>query len=951
MASAMPARQMSNATASVGSHGRNVRSALQSIQTRLAAQIDRGFDINLLAMLARDVRQLRAYAAAHDASVDDESLASLADQLDALVWAQRLPDAAMAAMLADRAQSAGSDPGPPPGDDGLPSLLDLGHSDPRQVAPAGWSTRCEIEPSDLKLPAELAEVDNIVPTLLDDQGETISPAGTGAVKAMPSLPMRSGQTASSFEAESQREGLPEQAQAPAPAARSNALPVRSAASFLGSKAEPGAEGPSHRGARVAPITRIAAVAKPAATRHRVYHLTAANELAIALDQRMEANGFELELLDDAEELIEIIGALAPDAILVDPEFLGDLEAIGEAVAKTRRSTGTKLPLVAVAAEDSLRTRLIGRRAGVSVLVTAPHDDLEVLQALQQTLAASEERKFRILIVEDDRTQAMFAESILRNAGMEARSVDDAFAVIDTMTDFDPDLVLMDLYMPECDGAELTGLIRERDEFLDIPIVFLSGESDEDRHFEAISAGGDDFLAKPIRPKHLIAAVSNRVRRARQLRARNLPDTTVGADASGLYPRAHVWTQIAAQLDLARDSTDPDVVEGGVLLLEIDSVGALRERLGLSPSAELLASFGQALVSHLREDSLACREGDGLFAVSMPIGREAELDEIAALLRSRLTAKTFEAGGQALNLRFSIGVAPYSCQFVDASTLLDAAERVAREARARPDGVKTYRSRRSVDAAEDRRVLELLDDALAAEQLPLEYQPIVAVQGGDQAQYQVLMRLREADGGFLTAGSIIPAAERAGRVGELDRHVVHQSLADLARHSAQGQNLRLFVTQSPQTLMEAGYTEWLAQELGGIGLDPDWLVIDVVMGDFDADRDAVVRVSSKISALGVRLCLSRVHGSPAARDVMEAMELSFIRLAPKFLAASEKPQLRDELKGVVEAAHLRSIEVIAPRVEDAQSAATLWISGIDYLQGNLVQRAGSSLNFDFQNAVL
>jgi EAL domain-containing protein (putative c-di-GMP-specific phosphodiesterase class I) len=54
---------------------------------------------------------------------------------------------------------------------------------------------------------------------------------------------------------------------------------------------------------------------------------------------------------------------------------------------------------------------------------------------------------------------------------------------------------------------------------------------------------------------------------------------------------------------------------------------------------------------------------------------------------------------------------------------------------------------------------------------------------------------------------------------------------------------------------------------------------------------------------------------------------------------------------VERLHERGIEVIAPRVEDTRTAALLWMSRIDYIQGNLVQLAGRSLDFDFNAAVL
>ena len=62
-------------------------------------------------------------------------------------------------------------------------------------------------------------------------------------------------------------------------------------------------------------------------------------------------------------------------------------------------------------------------------------------------------------------------------------------------------------------------------------------------------------------------------------------------------------------------------------------------------------------------------------------------------------------------------------------------------------------------------------------------------------------------------------------------------------------------------------------------------------------------------------------------------------------------MRDDLRVIVERAHRRGLSVIAQRVEDAQSAATLWMSGIDYIQGNLVQLAERELEFDFQTAVL
>ena len=86
-------------------------------------------------------------------------------------------------------------------------------------------------------------------------------------------------------------------------------------------------------------------------------------------------------------------------------------------------------------------------------------------------------------------------------------------------------------------------------------------------------------------------------------------------------------------------------------------------------------------------------------------------------------------------------------------------------------------------------------------------------------------------------------------------------------------------------------------------------------------------------------------------MLARLPVDYLKLSTAYLEASHQPALRDQLREIIDAAHSRAINVIAPRVEDAQSAATLWMSGIDYIQGNLVQQAARRLDFDFQTAVL
>jgi EAL domain-containing protein (putative c-di-GMP-specific phosphodiesterase class I) len=103
--------------------------------------------------------------------------------------------------------------------------------------------------------------------------------------------------------------------------------------------------------------------------------------------------------------------------------------------------------------------------------------------------------------------------------------------------------------------------------------------------------------------------------------------------------------------------------------------------------------------------------------------------------------------------------------------------------------------------------------------------------------------------------------------------------------------------------------------------------------------------------GVQFCLSQYAHGPEADALLERLPLGYVRLSPRYSDAHADPVLRDELRCVIDRAHRLGLQVIGPQVENAQSAAMLWMSGIDLIQGNLVQQADEELDFDFRHAVL
>lgn len=117
---------------------------------------------------------------------------------------------------------------------------------------------------------------------------------------------------------------------------------------------------------------------------------------------------------------------------------------------------------------------------------------------------------RILIVDDNASNIRLIERILQTGGLNnLRSVDDGRAALETVKEFHPDLVMLDLHMPEVDGFEVIRQMRElRDTENYLPILVLTADITPGAKNKALAMGAKDFLAKPLDPIEVLLRVRN-----------------------------------------------------------------------------------------------------------------------------------------------------------------------------------------------------------------------------------------------------------------------------------------------------------------------------------------------------------------------------------------------------------------------------------------------------------
>lgn len=204
----------------------------------------------------------------------------------------------------------------------------------------------------------------------------------------------------------------------------------------------------------------------------------------------------------------------PVAIIMDMIFSHSDVAGADVIQKLKSEVDSCPPVIFISVRKDVDARLAAARAGASRYFCKPLDVKKLCLTLEGLTSRTTMKPYRVLIVDDDETLLQYHATVLQDAHMEVKSLSEPLQVLETMVEFDPDIIISDVYMPNCSGPELAQVIRQDDAWALTPIMFLSTESNLDRQLSAMNLGGDDFLVKPVEAGHLVSAVIARAKRAR-----------------------------------------------------------------------------------------------------------------------------------------------------------------------------------------------------------------------------------------------------------------------------------------------------------------------------------------------------------------------------------------------------------------------------------------------------
>ncbi|MCQ3030138.1 PleD family two-component system response regulator [Pseudomonas syringae] len=370
------------------------------------------------------------------------------------------------------------------------------------------------------------------------------------------------------------------------------------------------------------------------------------ERAERLSKQLDFFGLYAQALDGLSDFQTAMANRHPSAIVIDVDFCGQGEGL-KLAAGVQQGLEQKLPLIFFSHhETDTPTRLAAVRAGGEEFLTGTLEASSLLEKIEILTCVAQYEPYKVLIIDDSRAQALHTERLLNSAGIVTRTLLEPIQAMAELADFQPDLIILDMYMPGCTGTELAKVIRHNDRYVSVPIIYLSAEDDLDKQLDAMSEGGDDFLTKPIKPRHLITTVRNRAARARNLKARMVRDSL-----TGLYNHTHI-------LQLLEDCCFRARRENQRLcfaMLDIDHFKKVNDSHGHPMGDRVIKSLALFLKQRLRKTDYIGRYGGEEFAIVMPDtdiqSAHFTLDEI----RRRFAEIHYPAQPADLFCTFSAGV--------------------------------------------------------------------------------------------------------------------------------------------------------------------------------------------------------------------------------------------------------------------------------------------------------
>jgi len=257
-------------------------------------------------------------------------------------------------------------------------------------------------------------------------------------------------------------------------------------------------------------------------------------------------------IDQDAEIFSLLEQETPDAVVLIPTE-NVLHPDFEEQVQSLKAQYPELPTVLLFEQDNLENRLLAARLGSTCYLSQSTPVDRVCEAIAQRLQRGSFTEARVMAVDDDPVILEFLSKLLGDWGFHTTGLSDPTQFWNILTQTQPDVLLLDLEMPDINGLVLCQMVRQDPLYGDLPILFVTAQDGSDTVQQVFAAGADDFVRKPILAPELVTRIMSRLERSRVRQQRQIltpPSTNLVNEVSN---RSHFETLLATEWQRARDS--------------------------------------------------------------------------------------------------------------------------------------------------------------------------------------------------------------------------------------------------------------------------------------------------------------------------------------------------------------------------------------------------------------
>jgi len=556
-------------------------------------------------------------------------------------------------------------------------------------------------------------------------------------------------------------------------------------------------------------------------------------------------------------------------------------------------------------------------------------------------------KKHILIIDDDLTARTALQMLLEHENYYLYFAESGRQGLKKTLDICPDLVLLDVMMPDLDGFDVCQRLRSNPLVADIPVLMISSLSDAASRLRAFEAGAADMLLKPYNELELKTRVRNITHlnhyRRLQEQAEQLNRLAKYDSLTGLPNRTLLLEQLEQWINHA--TRHKQVFS--IFYLDLDNFKQINETLGQKTGDLLLQQIARRLSECSDPTDLLGRLVGNEFVLLQETQDKLNEQEISSHAEHLLSAVNMPLLFDQHELRLSacIGIALYPNDAKYGEELLKSAETA--KARAKLQGKNQYQfftAQMNFNLLQRLALETQLRFALEHEELRLYYQPLMDLQGEQPrlVGVEALLRWQHPERGLLTPNHFIQIAEQSGLIIDIGEWVLKMACQQGKAWHQQGYPLRVAVNTSSLQYRQMSWLGTVDTILKLTEFAPQYLELEITESLLmEQDQNANEKIAELLQHLrsrGIKLSIDDFGTGYSALSYLRRFQVDTLKIDKSFI--NDVPHDANDttlVQAIIAMAHGLHLQVIAEGVEKTEQSNFLKDNGCDIGQGYLFGR--------------